>query len=86
MAVAVLAAVACTPELEVTGEWGLYLEPAAAATAGPVMPVDSLLGERADSLFADSIVLPGTTDLAGKGMAGWRRRIRSMACPWKRGG
>ena len=69
MAVAVLAAVACTPELEVTGEWGLYLEPAAAATAGPVMPVDSLLGERADSLFADSIVLPGTTDLAGKGMA-----------------
>ena len=69
IALAMLAAVACTPELEVTGEWGLYLEPAAAATAGPVMPVDSLLGERADSLFADSIVLPGTTDLAGKGMA-----------------
>ena len=69
IALAMLAAVACTPELEVTGEWRLYLEPAAAATAGPVMPVDSLLGERADSLFADSIVLPGTTDLAGKGMA-----------------
>ena len=69
IALAVLAAVACTPELEVTGEWGLYLEPAAAATACPAVPVDSLLGERADSLFAESIVLPGTTDLAGKGMA-----------------
>ena len=63
IALAVLAAVACTPELTVTGDWGLCLDPAG------VMPVDSLLGERADSLFADSIVLPGTTDLAGKGMA-----------------
>ena len=58
-----LAAVACTPELEVSGEWGLFLDPAGAVT------VDSLLGERADSLFADTIVLPGTTDLAGKGLA-----------------
>ena len=33
------------------------------------MAVDSLLGERADSLFADTIDLPGTTDLAGKGFA-----------------
>ena len=60
---AVLAAAACTPEKEVSGEWGLYLDPAGVAT------VDSLLGERADSLFADTIVLPGTTDLAGKGIA-----------------
>ena len=63
IAVAVLAAAACTPEKEVSGEWGLYLDPAGVAT------VDSLLGERADSLFADTIVLPGTTDLAGKGIA-----------------
>lgn len=60
---AVLAAVACTPEMEVSGEWGLCLDPAGVVT------VDSLLGERADSLFADAIVLPGTTDLAGKGIA-----------------
>ena len=60
---AVLAAVACTPEMEVSGEWGLCLDPAGVVTA------DSLLGERADSLFADAIVLPGTTDLAGKGLA-----------------
>ena len=59
----VLAAVACTPEMEVSGEWGLCLYPAGVVTA------DSLLGERADSLFADAIVLPGTTDLAGKGLA-----------------
>ena len=58
-----LAAMACTPEMEVSGEWGLYLDPAGVVT------VDSLFGERADSLFADSIVLPGTTDLAGKGLA-----------------
>ena len=55
--------VACTPEMEVSGTWSLCLDPEGA------VPVDSLLGERADSLFADSIVLPGTTDLAGKGMA-----------------
>ena len=63
IAMAVLAAVACTPEMEVSGEWGLCLDPAGVVTA------DSLLGERADSLFADAIVLPGTTDLAGKGLA-----------------
>ena len=63
IAMAVLATVACTPEKEVTGEWGLCLDPAG------VMTVDSLFGERADSLFADTIVLPGTTDLAGKGIA-----------------
>ena len=58
-----VAAMACTPEMEVSGEWGLCLDPAGVVT------VDSLLGERADSLFADTIVLPGTTDLAGKGIA-----------------
>ena len=58
-----VAAMACTPEMEVSGEWGLCLDPAG------VVAVDSLLGERADSLFADTIVLPGTTDLAGKGIA-----------------
>ena len=63
IALAVLAVVACTPELTVTGDWGLCLDPAGVVT------VDSLLGERADSLFADTIVLPGTTDLAGKGLA-----------------
>ena len=51
----VLAAAACTPEMEVSGEWGLCLDPAGVVTA--------------DSLFADAIVLPGTTDLAGKGLA-----------------
>ena len=58
-----VAAMACTPEMEVSGEWGLCLDPAGVVTA------DSLLGERADSLFADTIILPGTTDLAGKGIA-----------------
>jgi len=58
-----VAAMACTPEMEVSGEWGLCLDPAGVVT------VDSLLGERADSLFADTIILPGTTDLAGKGIA-----------------
>ena len=58
-----VAAMACTPEMKVSGEWGLCLDPAGVVT------VDSLLGERADSLFADAIVLPGTTDLAGKGIA-----------------
>ena len=63
IAMAVLAAAACTPEMEVSGEWGLCLDPAGVVTVG------SLLGERADSLFSDTIVLPGTTDLAGKGIA-----------------
>jgi hypothetical protein len=56
-------AVACTPEMEVSGSWALCLDPEGVVT------VDSLLGERADSLFADTIDLPGTTDLAGKGLA-----------------
>ena len=68
IAMAVLAAMACTPEMEVSGEWGLCLDPAGVVTA------DSLLGERADSLFADAIVLPGTTDLAGKALLPWNRR------------
>ena len=56
-------AAACTPEMDVVGPWALFLDPEGTVTA------DSLLGERADSLFADSIDLPGTTDLAGKGLA-----------------
>ena len=56
-------AVACTPEMEVSGPWALCLDPEGTVT------VDSLLGERTDSLFADTISLPGTTDLAGKGFA-----------------
>ena len=48
IALAVLAAAACTPEMSVTGEWGLYLDPAGMVT------VDSLVGTRADSLFADT--------------------------------
>ena len=63
IACAVLAAVACTPEAELSGEWALCLDPAG------VMTADSLLGEQADSLFADTIDLPGTTDLAGIGRA-----------------
>ena len=59
--VCVAAAAACTPELEVSGPWALFLDPEGAVTA------DALFG--ADSLFADTIDLPGTTDLAGKGMA-----------------
>ena len=59
----VVAAVACTPGMEVSGPWDLYLDPEGRMT------VDPLLGERADTLFADSIDLPGTTDLAGKGIA-----------------
>ena len=61
----VLAALACTPDMGVSGEWALFLDPQGVA------PVDSLLGERADSLFAETIALPGTTDLAGKGLAAW---------------
>ena len=56
------AAVACTPEMEVSGPWALYLDPEGVVTA------DSLFAA-ADSLFADSIELPGTTDLAEKGFA-----------------
>ena len=58
----VFAAVACTPGMEVSGPWGLYLDPEGVVTADSVFVA-------ADSLFADSIDLPGTTDLAGKGIA-----------------
>ena len=54
-------AAACTPELEVSGPWALYLDP-----DGTVVS-DSLL-RAPDSLFVDTIDLPGTTDLAGKGV------------------
>ena len=60
---AVAAVVACTPEMEVSGTWAFCLDPEGTVTA------DRLLGERADSLFADTIGLPGTTDLARKGYA-----------------
>ena len=56
-----VALAACTPEMEVSGPWGLFLDPAG------TVPVDSLF-QAADSLFADTIDLPGTTDLAGKGL------------------
>ena len=54
-------AAGCTPEMEVSGPWGVNLDPAG------TVPVDSLF-QAADSLFADTIDLPGTTDLAGKGL------------------
>ena len=59
----VAVAVACTPEMEVSGSWALCLDPEGALTA------DAVFGEQADSLFVDTIDLPGTTDLAGKGLA-----------------
>ena len=55
--------VACTPEMEVSGTWSLCLDPEGVVTA------EALLSPEADSLFADTIDLPGTTDLAGKGVA-----------------
>ena len=55
-------AAACTPEMEVSGPWGVFLDLEGMVTA------DSLL-QAADSLFVDTIDLPGTTDLAGKGLA-----------------
>ena len=51
---------ACTPEMEVSGPWALYLDPEGAVRADSVVVA-------ADSLFADTIDLPGTTDRAGKG-------------------
>ena len=51
----------CTPDVSISGPWALCLDPEG------VLTVDSLLSERADSLLADTIDLPGTTDLAGKG-------------------
>ena len=50
-----LAAVACTPSESISGEWEFRLDPEGTVTV--------------DSLFSDTIVLPGTTDLAGKGFA-----------------
>ena len=50
-----LALVACTPSDSISGEWEFRLDPHGTVTV--------------DSLFADIIVLPGTTDLAGKGFA-----------------
>ena len=46
-------AVACTPEAEVSGVWEFRLDPEGTLTV--------------DSLFTDTITLPVTTDLAGKG-------------------
>ena len=46
---------ACTPEMEVSGPWAFRLDPEGTVTV--------------DSLFDDTILLPGTTDLAGKGYA-----------------
>ena len=47
--------VACTPETTVSGPWSFRLDPEGTLTV--------------DSLFNDTIELPGTTDLAGKGYA-----------------
>ena len=60
--VCVAAAAACTPGLEVSGPWALFLDPEGTVTADALFVA-------ADSLFADTIDLPGTTDLAGKGVA-----------------
>ena len=48
-------AMACTPEREVSGPWAFRLDPEGTLTV--------------DSLLTDTIDLPGTTDLAGKGTA-----------------
>ena len=48
-------ATACTPEMEVSGPWAFRLDPEGTVTV--------------DSLLSDTMVLPGTTDLAGKGYA-----------------
>ena len=57
------AAVACTPDAGISGPWSFCLDPEGAVTA------EALLSPEADSLFTDTIGLPGTTDLAGKGYA-----------------
>ena len=57
------AVVACTPEVGISGPWALCLDPEGAVTA------EALFSPGADSLFIDTIDLPGTTDLAGKGFA-----------------
>ena len=55
------ALVACTPDADISGTWNVCLDPSGTMTA------DSLLSEHVDSLFKDTITLPGTTDLAGLG-------------------
>jgi len=50
-----LAATACTPEEDLSGTWEFCLDPEGTVTA--------------DAVFEDTIQLPGTTDLAGKGDA-----------------
>ena len=57
------AVVACTPEVGISGPWAFCLDPEGAVTA------EALFSPEADSLFRDTIELPGTTDLAGKGFA-----------------
>ena len=64
-----VAIAACTPELEVSGPWALCLDPEGVVTAESVSGTANSVFVAADSLFADSIDLPGTTDLAGKGVA-----------------
>ena len=48
-------ATACTPEMEVSGPWAFRLDPEGTVSV--------------DSLLSDTMELPGTTDLAGKGYA-----------------
>ena len=57
------AAVACTPEVEISGPWSFCLDPDGTVTE------EALFSPEADSLFNDTIDLPGTTDLAEKGYA-----------------
>ena len=56
-------AVACTPEMEVSGPWAFRLDPEGTVTA------EALVMPGVDTLFVDTIDLPGTTDLAEKGYA-----------------
>ena len=60
-AICAAALVACTPDADISGTWSICLDPSGTMTA------DSLLTERTDSLFKNTITLPGTTDLAGLG-------------------
>ena len=60
-AICAAALVACTPDADISGTWNICLDPSGTMTA------DSLLTERVDSLFKNTITLPGTTDLAGLG-------------------
>ena len=53
LALVTLAFAACTPEADLSGTWDFRLDPDGTVTV--------------DSLFRDSIDLPGSTDLAGKG-------------------